>query len=254
MADLQTIHRLEELTLNTAPAIHQAFYDGWVLRASGTDTRRANSATALRPSSLLLEEKIAHTEAWYRIYGQPAIFRQTESFSPPELDAMLAKRGYTREADTFVMTLALAGHVPNGDAVLPAGAKMVERNANEGLEDVHRMKSSTPALHERDAQRQALWKGPQRFLSLKTINGVVSTGMARVEGDHVGIFSMRTANNARGKGYATLLVAHLLAWGREQGASRAFLQVDQANEPAIAVYRKFGFAPVYSYWHRVQTA
>ncbi len=254
MADLATIHRLEELTLNTAPATHQAFYDGWVLRASGTDTRRANSATALQSSNLPLEQKIAYTEAWYRTYGQSAIFRLTAAFSPADLDATLEARGYTREADTFVMTLDLAGGVSQDEPVLPAGAKLVERTVSEGLDDVHRMRAVTPEHHERDTQRQALWKGPQRFVSLKTINGVASTGMARMEAGHIGIFSMRTAGNARGKGYATLLVAHLLAWGREQGASKAFLQVDQANEAAIAVYQKFGFTPAYSYWHRVQGA
>lgn len=253
MADLQTIHRLEELTLNTAPATHQAFYDGWVLRASGTDTRRANSATALQPSTLPLEQKVDYTEAWYRTYEQPTIFRLTEAFSPPEMDAMLVARDYTREADTFVMTLNLAGAVQQGEPVLPSGAKLVERSASEGLDDVHRMRAVTPEFHERDVQRQALWKGPQRFVSLKTINGVASTGMARMEAGYVGIFSMRTASNARRKGYATLLVAHLLAWGREQGASKAFLQVDRANEAAITVYQKFGFTPAYFYWHRVQS-
>jgi len=51
-----------------------------------------------------------------------------------------------------------------------------------------------------------------------------------------------------------MLVAYLLAWGLEEGATRAFLQVDKANAAAIAVYRKFGFEPAYTYWHRVQPA
>lgn len=76
--------------------------------------------------------------------------------------------------------------------------------------------------------------------------------MARIEDGHLGIFNMRTASKARDKGYATVLVAYLLAWGLEQGAKTAFLQVDQSNDPAHAIYRKFGFVPQYSYWHRVQ--
>ena len=254
MPDLNTIRRLEELTLNTAPAIHQTLYDGWVLRASGTDTRRANSTTALQASTLPVEEKIAYAEAWFRTYEQPAIFRLTEEFSPPELDTLLAKRGYTREVDTYVMTLDLGKGIAEGIYELPAGARMVERSASEGLDDVHRMRAVTPEFRQRDLQRQALWKGPQVFLSLKTINGVASTGMARIEAGHLGIFSMRTASKARDKGYATLLLAYLLSWGQEQGATNAFLQVDQANAAAIAVYKKFGFAPAYSYWHRVQPA
>ena len=78
--------------------------------------------------------------------------------------------------------------------------------------------------------------------------------MARVQNGHVGIFTMRTAEKSRGKGYASLLLAHLLAWGQRQGARGAFLQVDQANEAAIKLYRRFGFRPRYRYWQRLQAA
>ena len=114
MPDLNTTRRLEELTLNTAPAIHQTLYDGWLLRASGTDSRRANSATALQPSTLPLEEKIVFTEAWYRAHGQPAIFRLTEALAPLELDGLLAGRGYSREVETCVMIRDLTAGIPPG--------------------------------------------------------------------------------------------------------------------------------------------
>ena len=127
MQPIDRIRRLEELTLNTSPAIHQSFYDGWVLRASGTDTRRANSATALLPSTLPLEQKIAYTEAWYRGHGQPAIFRLTREFSPAALDNILASRGYSLEVETNLMTLDLTRPIVAGQYGLPAGAKILTR-------------------------------------------------------------------------------------------------------------------------------
>jgi ribosomal protein S18 acetylase RimI-like enzyme len=172
--------------------------------------------------------------------------------APPELDGLLAARGYSREVETWVMTRDLAQGMPVDEYAVPPGAKVVERSESDGLDDVHRMKAVSPALRAQDLRRQALWKGPQVFLSLKTINGVASAGMARLEAGHLGIFNLRTESKAREQGYATVLVASLLAWGREHGARSAFLQVDQANVPAIAIYRKFGFLPAYSYWHRVQ--
>ncbi len=243
--------RLEELTLNTAPAVHQVFYDGWVLRASGSEVRRANSVTALGPSTLPPEQKILHCEDWYRRMGQPAIFRLTEAYMPAEMDELLAARGYTREVETYMMTAPMENRVVQP---LPDGVRLVERPETEGVADLHRMKGSTPEGMQAELRRQALWRGEQHHLSLKTINGVVATGMARQDGEHVGIFSMYTAGNARGKGYASLLVGHLLAWGAARGAKAAFLQVDRSNEAAISVYRKFGFAPRYTYWHRVQGA
>ena len=244
------IRRLEELTLATSPAIHQWLYDGWVLRASGNDVRRANSASAFFPSSIALEEKIVVVEDWYRQHGQGAMFRLNDILTPPELDGLLAQRGYTREMDTFMMTLQLSDlkAVPE----VPAGLRVVERSSVDGIADVHQLKGSSATMAERDAARQSLWRGAERYLALKSINGLLGCGMARVQNGHVGIFTMRTAEKSRGKGYASLLVAQLLAWGRSQGAHAAFLQVDQANDVAVRVYRRFGFAPRYGYWQRVQ--
>ena len=140
------------------------------------------------------------------------------------------------------------------DLVVPQGLRVVERISVDGIADVHQLKGSSATMAEKDAARQLLWRGPEQYLVLKSINGLVSIGMARVQNGCVGIFTMRTAEKLRGKGYASLLVAHLLAWGRAHGARSAFLQVDQSNEAAINVYRRFGFTPRYAYWQRVQPA
>jgi RimJ/RimL family protein N-acetyltransferase len=59
-----------------------------------------------------------------------------------------------------------------------------------------------------------------------------------------------TADDARGKGYATLACASLLSWAWQHGANVAYLQVQANNAPAIATYRKFGFATAYTYHYR----
>ncbi|HEX4858842.1 MAG TPA: GNAT family N-acetyltransferase [Usitatibacteraceae bacterium] len=244
-----TITLLEELTLSTSPAIHHGFHDGWVLRASGTDTRRANSCTPLHASTLALEGKITYVEGWYKRHGQPAMFRLNDA-SEPQLDAALANRGYVREVETRVLVLDL-----DTDLVeippLPPGAKIVERDDADGLDDWHHLKRSADGLAEQDRVRQALWRGPQLNASLKTLHGLASTGMVRIESDHAGIFCMRTAEKARRKGHASRVLGYLLTWAQAQGARRAFLQVDAANVEAIALYARFGFVPQYTYWHRV---
>lgn len=244
------IRFLEELTLATAPAIHQWLYDGWVVRASGNDVRRANSTSVFYPSSIALEEKIDVVEQWYRQHQQGAMFRLNDTLTPPELDGLLARRGYTREMDTFMMTAKIDSLA--AALTVPPGLRMIERSSIDGIADVHQLKGSTAAMAEHDANRQLLWRGPERYLTLKSINGLQSCGMARVQNGHVGIFTMRTAEKSRGKGYASLLLSHLLWWGKEQGARTAFLQVDQTNEVAINVYRRAGFLPRYGYWQRVQ--
>ena len=67
-----------------------------------------------------------------------------------------------------------------------------------------------------------------------------------------GIYDVVTAEDARGQGIGTRIVARLLVWAWEHGAAHAYLQVDSANAPALAVYRKFGFATAYEYHYRAR--
>jgi ribosomal protein S18 acetylase RimI-like enzyme len=48
------------------------------------------------------------------------------------------------------------------------------------------------------------------------------------------------------------VVGALAAWGHSLGAERAFLQVEQRNAPAVALYRKLGFGTHHTY--RTRTA
>jgi ribosomal protein S18 acetylase RimI-like enzyme len=49
------------------------------------------------------------------------------------------------------------------------------------------------------------------------------------------------------------MVASLLAWGAEQGASRVYLQVRDDNVIAHGLYRSLNLERVYGYTHRVMS-
>ena len=246
---MDDIRHLEQLTLQTSPAIAEKHFDGWVLRASGTDTRRANSVTQLERGALPLSDKVAFCEAWYQEQKQPPIFRLTSAISDPELDLLLESGGYVREGGTHIMTMLLKE--------LPAEAvneteRLVERSVEEGIGDFHRLKGSSAALAQLDLKRQQQWNKPQAYFAVERDGEIVCSGLARSDGDYVGVFNMRTAEHERGRGHATRLVAALLAWGTRQGARTAFLPVEQTNVPALKVYRRFGFVRCYDYWYREQ--
>jgi ribosomal protein S18 acetylase RimI-like enzyme len=97
---------------------------------------------------------------------------------------------------------------------------------------------------------------PRVFASIDEEEEPVAIGGSAIEGDWAGVFGMRTLAAFRRQGLAQDIVAALLAGAREAGASRAYLQVEAPNAPAIALYERYGFRTVfaYSYWDRPASA
>ena len=61
-----------------------------------------------------------------------------------------------------------------------------------------------------------------------------------------------TAEDVRGSGYARSPRDAVDA-GRTARRATAYLQVSADNTPALAIYRKFGFATIYTYHYRGRT-
>src|SRR5436190_1229835 len=105
------IHHFEEITLNSSSALKQMVYDGWVLRFSpGSNVKRANSVTALYPSTQPIDQKLTFCETAYAREGLHPLFRVNEFSNPYDLDRRLASRGYEKIDPTVLMTLSLDGN------------------------------------------------------------------------------------------------------------------------------------------------
>ena len=78
----------------------------------------------------------------------------------------------------------------------------------------------------------------------------VGTGTVMLEDGLAGVFTMGTASDARERGIASGILAALLTWAWEHGATHAYLQVSADNLRAISVYRRFGFVDAYTYHYR----
>src|SRR5215469_5361968 len=103
-------HRLqaqvEETCMNAWPALKEVYYDGWLIRLADGATRRTNSVNVLRDGRRPLRDKIAYCEAIYRAHAQPAYFRLL-SDAQPELEEVLAARGYRAEDETATLYMNL---------------------------------------------------------------------------------------------------------------------------------------------------
>jgi GNAT superfamily N-acetyltransferase len=84
-------------------------------------------------------------------------------------------------------------------------------------------------------------------VTLEERGHAVACGMGALIDGHVGINMMRTTPAARRKGHARRVLGTIAEWACNKGASRLYLGVEQANAPAIALYRGAGFEPGYSY-------
>lgn len=72
-------------------------------------------------------------------------------------------------------------------------------------------------------------------------------GHAALEDEWLGLHGLHVAPDRRRHGLATEVIAGLLAWGAERGATTAWLHVESDNEAALALYQRLGFRVHHSY-------
>jgi N-acetylglutamate synthase len=242
------LRRIEEAGLNALQTQRQLFYDGWLLRISAGTAKRARSVNAHFGSTLRLADKIAWCESLYERHGLPVLFRMTPFSQPADLDDALAARGYVAFEQTLVQALALdrAPDLPR----LRDDVTLTSPDVHTFVQAAGDLRGST--ARQRDAHRERLVNSPldTRFVVVRVGGRVVCIAQLARDGDYAGVFDVVTEDAARGRGYATLACASLLSWAWTQGARIAHLQVGSGNAPAIAIYRKFGFATVYTYHYR----
>ena len=251
-----TIRLLEELSLNAWPALQTLCLDGWLLRFAEGYTRRANSIqplySAVQESNLI--DHIEHCESLYaHTHRQDVVFKMTDAALPIDLDTVLAERGYRREADTSVQTLDLSTFALPG---LAAGQATIQSHVSDEWLAAYTKMANVTSQHRRVLRQMlnSIVVPTTAFAMLRCDGEIAAVGVAVMERGYVGLFDINTAPQWRGQGFGTQVVASLLAWGRDKGATCAYLQVMRNNPAALRLYAKLGFAEAYGYWYRVKSA
>jgi GNAT superfamily N-acetyltransferase len=237
--------RIEEAGLNALQTQRQLFYDGWLLRVSPGSAKRARSVSAHFGSTLPVAEKIAHCEDVYARCGLPMLFRLTPFSQPAGLADALRARGYVEFGTTLVQTLPLA----QPPAEVAADRRCVTRTVDvvEFVNAVTQLRGSTEVQREALLERMQLCPLESRYVVVAHGRNVVCTAQMATDAGIAGVFDVVTAAHARGRGHASRAMANLLAWAWGHAIAIAYLQVTADNAPALAVYRKFGFATLYAY-------
>ena len=239
------IRALERRAFRAWPAVETDVTAGWIQRFSGGYTKRANSINALEPNSefnLNLKDEL---EAPYRTRGLPPIWRLTP-LAPPEADAALARAGYRRIDESLVQRGPLDGRFVHHPEV-----RIDPTPSAAWLAGFAELSPVAPAHHETMARMLRSIAAPVGFARVEDDGRPIAFALGVVDGDHVGLFDVLVAPQARRRGLARRLTESVCAWGRSQGARFAYLQVVATNQAALPLYTALGFETVYSYGYRV---
>jgi ribosomal protein S18 acetylase RimI-like enzyme len=201
----------ERHSLPMWPHVERVPLGEWQLRTDpapvGRLLKRANSCLAFGDPGLPLPEAAGVVREFYTTRGRDAL-AQVELGSAEE--TALAGLGWTL--------------VPGGDAhfLLTSLA--------------HASRSAGPDLDVEVSE-----DGPRVRVVRRVAGQDVGSGRAAIDRDWLGVHGLEVEPQYRGRGHARAMMAALLEWGAEQGASTVWLHVETDNEPALALYGGLGF-------------
>lgn len=227
----------------------------WRLRAAAGFTRRANSVLPLGDPGLPLGEAFGRVEQWYGERGLPPYIQTATGAEGAQeaLCAELERHGWRREVSAQVRIAALA---PVGDLDADVSAVRLTREP-DGAWLSRYQRFSTPGPHV----LRVLGSGPSVWFA--TVAGgaagagggagggepPAAIGRCVVDGRWAGFMAVEVAPEHRRRGLATAVMAALARRAQDEGASAAWLQVEEDNEGARALYDGMGFATHHRYHH-----
>ncbi|MEU5131468.1 MULTISPECIES: GNAT family N-acetyltransferase [Streptomyces] len=238
----------EELAAVTARAwqpVESEPLGDWRLRAAGGFTRRANSALPLGDPGLPVGEALDRVRAWYAERDLPPYVQTATGAAGTQerLCAELERHGWRREVTAQVRIVALA---PVGDGAADIAAVRLTR-APDAAWLARYQRFSTPGPHV----LRVLESGPSVWFATVAGDGGAPDAIGRcvVDGRWAGFMAVEVAPERRRRGLATTVMTALARRALDEGASAAWLQVEEENEGARALYDGMGFALHHSYHH-----
>ncbi len=243
------IQTIEELSLNALPCLQQILDDGWVLRFAEGYTKRANSVTPLYPSQEDLPKKIKRCEDVYRRFNLRPIFRLTNESKLETLDRILDDLEYIKQDTVSVRVKDISNsNLPSNNVAI------LDDEISEEWLDRYVHAVDVPVQHWNTLSTMLdIIPHPTCYAMLKAQSRFCSCGLGVLAKNYLGLFFIATAKQQRGKDYAQQLISAMLQWGKDRGATQAYVQVETKNLNAINLYNKLGFTEVYQYFYRLKS-
>jgi ribosomal protein S18 acetylase RimI-like enzyme len=223
---------------------------GWLLRAAGGFTGRANSCLPLADPGMPVDVAIGLVEKWYRARSLVPAF-QVPAPLGTTLEAALDQRGWPQpNEDVLVLTAELADVAASTRGDLPP-VELAPEPDDSWLAAYHYRGSTPPpnaksVLVNADVPTFAAVVVDGRSVAIA--RGAVSDSP---EGRRwLGITAVEVDPALRRRGLASHVVTALAEWARRHGATDGYLQVSDGNAGAIAMYERLGFTEHHRYHYR----
>ncbi len=224
----------------------------WLLRAAGGFTGRANSALALGDPGRSLDEAAAVVRDWYQARGLPPMIAIPYPAGRPHAvaaDRFLAEQGWGVRSGTATVMTAPVGQVARTAGPVPADRVEVAPAPDAAwLAQYHYRGQQELPLIARQVLTSAPW---QAFASIRAAGQTIAIGRVAAASGWAGLTAIEVAPGHRRRGLATVVTAALAARAVAQGAAHLYLQVEDDNQAARALYGRIGFAAHHDYHYRI---
>jgi N-acetylglutamate synthase len=229
----------------------------WELRAASGFTRRANSVLPLGDPGLPLDEALDIVRRWYGDRGLPAYVQTATGAEGTQelLCAELERRGWVREVTAELWIGALA---PVADRAEASGV-VLSRAADEAWLSRYQRKGvsevALKVLGGGSPRSSEAGSGGEPSVWFATVPGAsegaapAAIGRCVVDGRWASFAAVEVDPALRRRGLATTVMAALARRALDEGASAAWLQVEEENAGARALYAGMGFAAHHAYHH-----
>ncbi|WP_428489004.1 GNAT family N-acetyltransferase [Rhodopila sp.] len=265
--------RMERAHVRAWPALNTAVIDGWLWRASGGGSQRANSVSTIDFTATDTAAAIDAVEARYQEAAMPARFHTYDHTAPAGLANELRDRGYTEAEATLTMFKRLE----------PTTASPRVECRDVECRDVECRDVECRDVECRDVEcRDGTWDEwcdvylgaisesrrtvnqeilraiprPCAFFGNRHNGRIVSTALCVIGFGCAVTECVATRAEARRSGGGRTVMAGVLSWAAHQDADMIGLQVAQANAPAVQLYQSLGFTEgaTNRFWFRPNTA
>lgn len=237
---------------------------GWLLRAAGGFTGRANSALPLGDPGVATSAAVDHVQAWYGARGLRPRFLVPLPDAQPVDDELVA-RGWALGDVVRMLVAPVPPLVAAYDNSLPASPPVrVDPVPDAAWVAAYHYRGGELPAHAREVIEHGDLLG---FASVRDSGGaVLAIARGSVDADltaagdsgtgepWLGVTAVEVDPAARRRGLGGVILGGLASWASGHGAGCCYLQVAADNAPALALYARHGFAFHHTYQYRLAPA